>query len=262
VPFENGTGKTEDLRRRGLLFLAAGEMTKAEEYFNKSREAGPSEPVTRYLDRIASQKSEERELTAMVTWKKAEEFYENRSWDAAKHAYEIMLRDYVGTAVMDANMKVLKNHMDVVADQRSFYLSDMAETEVRVGHGKFGRKGDLGYLNGRIDVCGKFSPHGLSMHPGTKTSSHVTYILNKAFSAFRATVALNDDVGRCASPLIFKVRGDGKELWVSNPIASSKAPQDVQCDLNGVTKLELEIQCRGDDSFAHAVWAEPRVEKN
>ncbi len=262
VPIDTGKGKSDDLRRRGILFLAAGDTAKAEDFFAKSRDSGPNELATRYLDRIAVQKLAEREILAMAAWKKAEELYENKSWDAAKRAYETIQREYAGLAVMEANLKTLKTRMDFIGDQKSLYLCDMAETEVRVGHGKFGKKGDLGYLNGRIVVLGKLSTHGLSMHPAAKIPCHVTYILNKAFCTLRSAVALNDDMGTSGSPVIFKVRGDGKDLWISKPMNTSRVPQDVLVDISGVVKLELEIQTGDSDSAAHAVWVEPRVEKN
>ena len=262
VPIESGKGKSDDLARRGMLFLAAGDTAKAEEFFVKSRDSGPNELATRHLDRIAAQKLAEREILALAAWKKAEDLYENKSWDAARHAYEAIQRDYGGLAVMEQNLKTLKAHLDAIADLKSLYLCDMAETEVRVGHGKFGKKGDLGYLNGKIVVLGKLSTHGISMHPAPKIPCHVAYILNKAFCTFRSTVALNDDTGTSGSPVIFKVRGDGRDLWVSKPMNTSRAPQEVQVDISGVVKLELEIQTGDSDSFAHAVWVEPRVEKN
>ncbi|MCY3018717.1 MAG: protein kinase [Planctomycetota bacterium] len=139
------------------------------------------------------------------------------------------------------------------------YLSDLDETEVKVGYGTFGKKGDLGFGGIRVQVVGVLSPNGIAMHAVTKGQAHVAYSLGRRFDTFRAGVALNDSSSACA-PLIFRVVGDGKVLWESKPIAKFKEPQECTVAIDGVEKLELVVDCAGDYGNGHAVWIEPRVE--
>jgi serine/threonine-protein kinase len=141
------------------------------------------------------------------------------------------------------------------------YLSSLPEQEVRVGYGSFGKKGALGYDGKKIVVDGNASPNGLSMHAIPKSASHVAYLLNKQFSTFKAAAALNDDAQGSASPLVFKVLADGKTLWQSTPIQKFKQPQECELDITGAEKLELAVECSGENGNGHAVWVEPRVIK-
>ncbi len=143
------------------------------------------------------------------------------------------------------------------------YLSDLQEIEVSVGYPKFGKSGDLGYEGQRIKVYGTPSPNGISTHPPTSGQSHVAYMLEGRFSYFTTRVAVNDSCGLGNKTAItFKVLGDGKLLWQSQPV--QRTPENPQpplqecvVDVNGVAKLELIVDCPGTYSHAHAVWVEP-----
>jgi len=142
------------------------------------------------------------------------------------------------------------------------YLSDLPEQEVRVGYGRFGKNGDLGYADGtgRIVVGGKPSPKGLSMHPDANSESHVEYALDGACETFEADAAINDTAAAGpASPLVFRVLGDGRTLWASHPTKESGQAQNCRVDVSGVRKLELVVQNLGTLPCAHAVWLEPRL---
>jgi alpha-galactosidase len=142
------------------------------------------------------------------------------------------------------------------------FLSDMKEMDVKVGHGGFGKKGELGYgEKQRIVVKGIASPHGLSTHAAPKGSARVAYALGKAFRSLTTTAALNDSSPGCESPLMFKVVGDGKVLWASRPIQKKGDSQPCLVSVKGVDRLELVVDCAGGNGNAHAVWLEPRVER-
>lgn len=114
LPPDTGAGKAEDLRRRGLLFLAAGETARAEDCFGKARDAGLGTAVAPYLERIAALKLVEREGAALETWKKAEGFFANKNWKAAKLAYETLERDYAGSAALVNNAELLKKRLEAI----------------------------------------------------------------------------------------------------------------------------------------------------
>jgi hypothetical protein len=145
------------------------------------------------------------------------------------------------------------------------FLSDLPETNVEVGLGKFGKKGDLGYeIEGdhRIVVGKVVSPHGLSLHPASDDTSRVRYWLGKRFRWFEGKAAINDTSGGLITVPVFKVLGDNKQLWKSMQLREPGASAEIAVDVTGVEWLELRVECAGDNSGAHAVWVEPRVRDN
>jgi hypothetical protein len=160
------------------------------------------------------------------------------------------------------------------------HLSDMEELDVQVAEGprgvpRFAKKGDLGfgqsdprYSYGRITVNGKESPNGLSMNPNASGYASVKYKLGKTARTFLASVALDDSaggaglppgVGEIPTPLTFKVLGDGKLLWQSEPIDIARKVQECKVEVTEVDVLELRADCPGLGDNAYAVWLEPRV---
>jgi len=140
------------------------------------------------------------------------------------------------------------------------YLGDLPASEVRgTWQGQFWKKGKINDQNLRISVNGKESPNGIFLHPAANSSSHVSYCLDKPFRFFAGAAALNDSAEKSESPLTFRILGDGRSLWQSKPIQASKQPQDFELDITGIKKLELMVECPGPDSWAHAVWIEPRL---
>ena len=116
LPIDTGAGKGEDLRRHGLLYLAAGEMFKAEDFFAKARDAGKSAQALPYLERIAALKQETRDAEAADAWKKAEALFTSRNWTAAKKAYESFQHDFAGSMVLTANAETLKGRLEAITD--------------------------------------------------------------------------------------------------------------------------------------------------
>jgi formylglycine-generating enzyme required for sulfatase activity len=114
LPLESGTGKAADLRRRGLLFLAAGEIGKAEDYLIKAREAGSGDAVAPALERIASARLGEREIAALESWKKAESLFASRSWKAAKQSFESFQREFKETKTMANNADLLTKRLEAI----------------------------------------------------------------------------------------------------------------------------------------------------
>jgi len=114
LPLDNGAGKAEDLRRRGLLFMAAGDTTKAEDYFTRARDAGLGKEIEPYLERFASLKSEIKESMAADAWKKAEVLFAAKSWKSSRQAYETFQHDYAGSAALANHADALKTRMEAI----------------------------------------------------------------------------------------------------------------------------------------------------
>ncbi|MGA2231930.1 MAG: NPCBM/NEW2 domain-containing protein, partial [Tepidisphaeraceae bacterium] len=142
------------------------------------------------------------------------------------------------------------------------YLSDLAPLSVSTftdGTWGFGNKGHTGAGDTLISVLGAPSPHGLGTHPPSSGAAVVKYDLGGNYARFTGTVAVDDDVDRCNSVLIFRVTGDGHDIWRAAPIQSSRKPQAFDIDVSGVKKLELVVDCPGEHSNCHAVWLEPEL---
>src|SRR5205823_1509379 len=59
--------------------------------------------------------------------------------------------------------------------------------------------------------------------------------------------------------LVFRVVGDGKVLWQSQPKKEPQVGTDVAVSVAGVKILRLEVDCRGPSVNGHAVWIDPRL---
>ena len=116
APVETGDAKAKDQRRRGLLFLAAGDTAKAEEYFTKARDSGLGNALDPYLGRIAALRLDGREAVALDAWKKAEGLFANKNWKAATQAYEIFQRDHARSAALASNAEMLKKRLESIDD--------------------------------------------------------------------------------------------------------------------------------------------------
>jgi serine/threonine-protein kinase len=141
------------------------------------------------------------------------------------------------------------------------YLSDLNESDVVVGYGRFGKKGATGLAEAaEIVVNGVPAPHGLSLHPPARGSSRVTYRLGKRYRTFNGTAAINDlPAGGSRSPLTFLVYGDDNLLWKCQPLRHCGETQACNVQVIGVDRLRLAVQCPDDATGASAVWVEPYV---
>lgn len=113
-----------------------------------------------------------------------------------------------------------------------------------------------------VIVRGRFSPHGLFMHPPLDPNggrTRISYRLDGRFREFHTEVSLNDGPRRCDTPLTMSVYGDGKLIWQSKPILSQRDTQMAHGAVEGVSVLTLELICPGEPRGAHAVWIEPHV---
>lgn len=165
-----------------------------------------------------------------------------------------------GTKKKSANASGDKS---VTAETKPAFLADLPEQDVTTfsgGDWRFGKKGDLGPPKLRIRVKGAQAPNGLSMVPPNQNSSRVAYRLGRKYRVFKAEAAIDDSsAGGARTPLTFFVKGDGRTLWKSNPIQKTGQPHSCSVPIDGVDRLELEVNCPGENYGAHAVWVDPQV---
>jgi hypothetical protein len=63
------------------------------------------------------------------------------------------------------------------------------------------------------------------------------------------------------SKIVFQVRGDGKSLYKSPPFSADSRPVNIDVDVRGVTKLELEVSGDRGERVISVDWADVRLEK-
>ncbi|MBE7463708.1 MAG: protein kinase [Planctomycetes bacterium] len=89
-----GATPAEAHRRRGLLFLAAGDFAKAKAHFIAARDGGLGVAVQPYLERLVAYELGEAELLAQRTWQKAEQQFQAQAWKDARGSYEAFQNEH------------------------------------------------------------------------------------------------------------------------------------------------------------------------
>jgi serine/threonine protein kinase/class 3 adenylate cyclase len=121
-----------------------------------------------------------------------------------------------------------------------------------------------------VRVRNKRWTHSLFMHPAPGppgpggppgSAVRVTYRLGKKYRVFHALVSLNDGPPRSDAPMTFKVIGDGRTLWTSEPVQSQAETQRTDVDVKGIDSLTLEVTTPGEPRGCHAAWIEPYAAK-
>jgi len=111
-----------------------------------------------------------------------------------------------------------------------------------------------------VTVDGVEYAHALGFNPNGNVTAHIDYQLYRRYRRFTGAVAMNDTAEGASAVLTFKVLGDGRELWRSNPIRGRKVSEKFDVSVFDVTTLELQVECVGPAYRAHCVWIEPRLE--
>lgn len=149
------------------------------------------------------------------------------------------------------------------------YLADLPPLWVNTladRHWGFGNHGLLGArIDGklyRIAVNGRHFEHSLGTHPRAGEGSRVVYSLGRSFKTLFGSVGVSDVGSPLRSTLTFEIIGDGRRLWRSSPINGPGRLLEFGVDVQGVDHLELVVHCPGDNHAAHAVWIEPRLQRD
>ena len=95
---------------------------------------------------------------------------------------------------------------------------------------------------------------------GVHATSRVVFDTNKRFNRFSAKVGLPDYLkAKTGGSVVFKIFGDGNQLWASSKVSSGSEPVEVDIGIVGVSRIILEATDAGDgNTDDHAVWIEPK----
>jgi hypothetical protein len=87
----------------------------------------------------------------------------------------------------------------------------------------------------------------------------LTFVLPKGvFRRFTVLAGLHPELG-AKGRVEFTIHGDGKPL-TSITLNGTDAAQKLECELSGVSQLQLMLTGRGLDSKSnYAIWAEPSL---
>ncbi|MCY3020155.1 MAG: hypothetical protein NTW87_14150, partial [Planctomycetota bacterium] len=99
-----------DLRRRGIMYLAAGNAAKAKECFTKPQTSSPES----YLDRITAIEMDEIEAVALKSWERAEKLFTAKDMKSAQTAYQAFERDHGKTQTAKARAATVRERYDAI----------------------------------------------------------------------------------------------------------------------------------------------------
>lgn len=166
------------------------------------------------------------------------------------------------TGINKARAKQKLIDLRLLEGPRQLYLSDMKVKAFKAGYGTLGLKGELGYERKMVMIEGAKKVRSLSICPEAKGEAWIKYDLRMRYRVLKGAVALNDTARpKAASAITFKVIGDGREIWKSEPIQVPRAKQVFKVDVTGVDELQLQVLCPEHNANAQAVWVDPVLSK-
>jgi serine/threonine-protein kinase len=141
------------------------------------------------------------------------------------------------------------------------FLTDLRE-DVKLDAGaEFRKDGTYRQFSGKIQLItanGIPAPHALFVRPPRNGSTIITYPLGGRYRWFRATVGMADGSSSVDS-LRFKVLGDGKLLWESRLIDTSRVRDECQVDIRGVKVLQLSTFWFTPNYESYPIWIDAQV---
>ena len=134
------------------------------------------------------------------------------------------------------------------------FLDDLQVSSNRVGYGRLGLGGRLGYEEKPVVHRNELIPHAVSAHP----PSFVEYVLGQAYSRFSVVAAINEDIPLDKqAEATFIVKGDGQEL--ARAVVNNQNHGEISVDVSSVSTLRLEVE-PVKFAYCHAVWVNPWLE--
>jgi hypothetical protein len=139
------------------------------------------------------------------------------------------------------------------------YVSDLEWADASNGWGPLERdmsNGEKAAGDGvTITLNGRTFDRGVGAH----APSRVRLDLGGQCESFLADVGLDDEVGNRGS-VIFRVVGDGEELFTSGVVLGARAAVPIYVDVTGIETLDLVVTAGGDgNGWDHADWADARL---
>lgn len=138
------------------------------------------------------------------------------------------------------------------------YLSDLAPVRSVNGWGPYEKdrsNGEAAAGDGNaIKIRGTAFAKGLGVH----ADSNLAYQLGGTCRLFKTTIGLDDEVHGSGS-VVFRVTGDGKELYRSPLLKGGNPPVPLELDISGVKELGLVVDRADNFTLDHADWADAQV---
>lgn len=92
---------------------------------------------------------------------------------------------------------------------------------------------------------------------GTHADSTISYALGGRFSTFKTTFALDTEAGD-QNKAIFIIKGDGRELYRSEPKGKYDLPESVSVSIKNINRLTLKVKKEGtSNNGLHTDWLDP-----
>ena len=135
----------------------------------------------------------------------------------------------------------------------TIWLSSLDLSKMRQGWGK--PQIDKSVTEKELSIGGQKFEHGV----GTHATGYVWIDLDGRCDKFIASVGVDDAALKQSGSVVFRVIGDGKQLFESNIIKRGDAPVKLEVTLKGIRKMILMVTDAGDGiDNDHADWADAR----
>lgn len=145
-----------------------------------------------------------------------------------------------------------------VTSARVVYLSDQEPARTKVTgrvHRSREISRDRGLTGQGLSLGGRQYDKGIACH----SLSEISYELSEPFAQFVADIGVDDEMAGRGS-VVFRVVGDGKELFASGLMTGRDAPKPVRVTIEGVKELTLVVDYGDElDVSDHAVWGGARL---
>jgi len=165
-----------------------------------------------------------------------------------------------------APVRKLPKYTTAPVDQPRLDLSDLLESAAEGNFTKMKR--DLNYRNRPLTLAGKTYANGISSQIVREAPSYVDFDISPGpWKQLRAAIGIETKPNATAeekerTSITFIVKGDGRELYRSEPFRYDSPPRELTVDVAGVKRLRLELS--GEARFNGAAscdWCDIRLDK-
>lgn len=159
-------------------------------------------------------------------------------------------------------------HLDTNVESRRLMLSDVLETN---SEGSFRHmRRDVNWDGKKLVLAGKEYAKGIAVSVWHEPCSAGYDLTGQGWKSLRGTIGIEvkqpaklEDKEKKGTRVFFVVRGDGEELYRSEPFLWDSGPVAMDVDIAGVGQLEIEV---GNEQRWHCAassvnWAELRLDK-
>ena len=151
--------------------------------------------------------------------------------------------------------QTLNKNEDVQVKQEIIYLADLTPTLVTNFYGEVRNRKDS--KNKPIAVQGIIYKNGIMMHAPAKGVGEVVYNLDGIYNSFNTSLVLARENGS----VIFRIYGDGEELYASPVITYETEPIELSLKVLGINELKIELDNENANTCDLAILGDPHLIK-